>query len=420
MTDIVEYDFPANDLGLEDDTNLPEIDETGGRALATVRRIISLDPIPGADKIEVATVDGWEVVVAKEVGHKVGDLVVYFEIDSLLPIREEFEFLRERCYVKNSLHGEGFRLRTIKLRKQISQGMILPLEKYSMERGEDEDYVEYFIKLGTSNPEWSVEQAFGGTKWYGSSEEYFARDKDTEISLIFAKEGDDVTKLLGVKKYEKILATNLAGIARGNFPSFIPKTDEDRIQNRYRKIENLINDGEIPDEWEQTIKLDGTSFTAYLKDDVFGVCSRNLDLKETEENLYWQVARKYKIEEILRGQNRNLAIQGEIVGPGIQSSYEKFTENELFVFNVYDIEQGAYLSAHDRRSICERYSLNSAPVLPEVKFKDFADVKAILAHAEGRSIKQDVREGVVWKNKGNPYISFKAISQKYLLNETHD
>ena len=385
------YDFPANDLGLEDDNDLPEIDETGGRALATVRRIISLAPIEGADRIEVATVDGWEVVVAKEVGHKVGDLVVYFEIDSLLPIREEFEFLRERCYVKNSLHGEGFRLRTIKLRKQISQGMILPLAKYSRERGEGEDFTEYFV-----------------------------RDKDNDISFTLVKEGDDVTKLLGVKKYEKILAANLAGVARGNFPSFIPKTDEDRIQNRYRKIENLINDGEIPDEWEQTIKLDGTSFTAYLKDDVFGVCSRNLDLKETEENLYWQVARKYKIEEILRGQNRNLAIQGEIVGPGIQSSYEKFTENELFVFNVYDIEQGAYLSAHDRRSICERYSLNSAPVLPEVKFKDFADVKAILAHAEGRSIKQDVREGVVWKNKGNPYISFKAISQKYLLNETHD
>lgn len=348
-----------------------EEDVTGGRALATIRRIAAINPIEGADKIEVVTVDGWDIVVAKDVGYTVGQLVVYFEIDSLLPVIPAFEFLRERCYIKNSMHGEGFRLRTIKLRKQISQGLVLP------------------------------------------TDHFFYQDQEVV-------EGDDVTKLIGVKKYEKVLAANLAGVAKGNFPSFIPKTDEDRIQNRYGKLSYQIDNGDVIDEWEQTIKLDGTSFTAYVHEDVFGVCSRNLDLTETESNIYWQVARKYNLEVILRELGGNLAIQGEIVGPGIQSSYERFDELTLFVFNMYDTDTKEYLTPRLRRTLCEQEGLLAVPVLPKVKFKDFENVKGILAHAEGPSVKQPVREGVVWKNVNDPSISFKAISQKFLLSETHD
>jgi RNA ligase (TIGR02306 family) len=97
------------------------------RKLATIRKITDITPIEGADKIELATVGGWKVVVAKDAGHKVGDLVVYCEIDSFLPIRDEFEFLRKSSYKKMSDGTEGFRLKTSKLRGQISNGLILPL-----------------------------------------------------------------------------------------------------------------------------------------------------------------------------------------------------------------------------------------------------------------------------------------------------
>lgn len=96
------------------------------RKLASIRRISDIQPIEGADMIELAIVDGWKVVVAKNVGHKVGDMVVYCEIDSFLPIREEFEFLRKSSFKKMG-DQEGFRLRTSKLRGQISNGLILPL-----------------------------------------------------------------------------------------------------------------------------------------------------------------------------------------------------------------------------------------------------------------------------------------------------
>jgi RNA ligase (TIGR02306 family) len=95
------------------------------RKLATIRKIKDIVPIEGADAIELALVDGWQVVVAKNVGHKVGDKVVYCEIDSFLPIKEEFEFLRKSSYKKMG-DQEGFRLKTIKLKNTLSQGLILP------------------------------------------------------------------------------------------------------------------------------------------------------------------------------------------------------------------------------------------------------------------------------------------------------
>lgn len=147
------------------------------RKLASVRKISELRQIEGADNIELAIVDGWQVVVAKNVEHKVGDFIVYCEIDSFLPIKEEFEFLRKSSYRKSS-EAEGFRLRTAKMRGQISQGLILPISV-----------------LGS------------------------------EISL---EEGMDVTEMLGIVKYETPISPELSGLAKGMFPSFIPKTDEER------------------------------------------------------------------------------------------------------------------------------------------------------------------------------------------------
>src|SRR5574344_2940523 len=148
------------------------------RKLASVQIIRGIEPIEDADLIELAIINNWRVVVSKKDGYKLGEKVIYCEIDSFLPIREEFEFLRKSSY-KKILDQEGFRLKTIRLRGQISQGLILPL---SLLEG---DY----------------------------------------------NEGDDVTDLLGITKYEQPLDASLEGIAKGLFPSFIEKIDEERVQN---------------------------------------------------------------------------------------------------------------------------------------------------------------------------------------------
>lgn len=353
------------------------------RALATIRRINAIDLIEGADKIVVATVDGWKVVTAKDNGFKVDDLVIYFEIDSLLPERPEFEFLRDRCFVKesNSINGAGFRLKTIKLRKQISQGLIMPVVH---------QYNDDLVAIETIE----------------------------DTVLIFA-EGEDVTEFLGVKKYERPVPANLAGKAKGNFPSFIPKTDAERIQNCYRTFEN---------EWkehlfEATVKLDGTSFTAYYRrhpdiiEGQFGVCSRNIDLVETEGNVYWEVARKYDIESKLRSLPFSAAIQGEIIGPGIQGNKEKVSENKLFVFNIWNIDEGRYLNADERNSICiYSFNLGQTPFIGNFLGSSFNSVQNFLDLANGPSYNPEVkREGVVFKSIDDPSVQFKAISNEWLL-----
>jgi RNA ligase (TIGR02306 family) len=163
------------------------------RKLASIQAIKEILPIEGADAIELAVVNGWKVVVAKNVGHRAGDHVVYCEIDSFLPIREEFEFLRKSSYKKMG-DREGFRLRTIKLRGQVSQGLILPMS------------------------------IFGDFGWT-------------------AYEGLDVTEKLGIVKYEPPVPAELAGKVKGLFPSFLRRTDEERCLSEETLI--LTENGEM-------------------------------------------------------------------------------------------------------------------------------------------------------------------------------
>lgn len=353
------------------------------RKLASIRRISAIRPIEGADNIVCAVVDGWELVTQKSNGFKEGDLVVYFEIDSVLPEREEFEFLRDRCYVseKNSVNGAGFRLKTIKLRGQVSQGLILPLSSL------------YGALLGTND--------------------YY--------------EGMDLTEHLGVVKYEKPLPASLGGTAKGNFPSFIPKTDEERIQNCYKHLVNKWGSHR----WEVSMKLDGSSFTAYyrrspnLLHGEFGVCSRNLDLQETEGNAFWQVARKYDLESKMSKWGQSLAIQGELMGPGIQGNKENLNELKMFVFKIWDIDHQRYLNPEERYDMVEHFGLESVPIVEDlIKLQhengEMWSVQEILEFADGPSLNAKQREGLVFKSYHDPSVSFKAISNKWLLKGGDD
>ena len=382
----------------------PEVAQTE-RRLATIRRIKEIRPIEGADNIVCAVVDGWELVTQKSNGFKSGDLVVYFEIDSVLPEREEFEFLRDRCWVsaERSVNGAGFRLKTIKLRGQVSQGLILPI----------------YDLFADAFPEFTKE-TFDTENWV-----HFLLTQDG-LWLRIA-EGLDVTDVLGVVKFEKPLPANLAGVARGNFPTFIPKTDQERIQNCFKTFQIKWSDHY----WEETMKLDGSSFTAYFKKEggleingewkgQFGVCSRNLDLQETEGNSFWQAARKYNIESNLRSMGRSLAIQGELMGPGIQGNRENLTELKLFVFDIYDIDQRSYLGTDDRHEICRMLELDHVPILHVSRSLQDWSLQDLLDEAGGSSINHKIREGVVFKSRTDPNISFKVINNKFLLTGGDD
>lgn len=346
------------------------------RKLASIRRIKNIEPIEGADRIELATVDGWKVVVAKDVGHQEGDLVVYCEVDSFLPIEPQYEFLRKTSYKKMG-NKEGFRLKTIRLRGQVSQGLILPIS-----------VLEGKIDFGPS------------------------RDFNKHIESLI---GQDVSEILGIVKYDPPVPARLAGEVEGKFPAFISKTDQERVQN--------LSLDDIKGEWVITEKLDGTSFTCFKHEGEFGVCSRNLQLKENEDNTYWKMAKKYNLKEFCP---EGYALQGEIIGPGIQKNRYGLNECKLFLFDMYDIEKSSYVpfwnlitavSSHKYKYNLEEF-LKIVPVLDDVTLNSHS-IDDILEMAEGKSTlnSNTEREGLVFKNKFDPNQSFKAISNKFLLKE---
>ena len=330
------------------------------RKMATIRKIDTILPIDGADAIECAVIGGWKVVVKKG-EFSVGDLAVYCEIDSWIPT-ELAPFLSKGKEPREFEGIKGERLRTVKLRGQLSQGLLLPL---------------------TSAGEFAL------------------------------NEGDDVSESLNIIKWERPMNAQLAGMARGNFPSLIPKTDQERVQNLVKEIASA---GDM--DFEVTEKLEGSSMTCYLIDGVFGVCSRNLDLKETADNTFWQVARAEGIEEKMREQFglADYAIQGELIGPGIQGNIYKLSKPEFHVFDVYNIQYGQYLKPALRRAVVKRMGLNHVPVIWSTW--KLSEVDSILAQAEGRAwLNGDQeREGIVFKQVDGG-MSFKAISNKYLLGE---
>jgi RNA ligase (TIGR02306 family) len=343
------------------------------RKLASIKTIDKLEPIEGADRIELATIGGWKVVVAKDVGHQEGNKVVYCEIDSFLPIEPEFEFLRKSSYKKLIDGTEGFRLKTIRLRNQTSQGLIIPLE----------DAVNVMKR------------------------------KNGEVYYEMLELNKDVSDLLGIVKYEPPIPANLSGLVKGQFPSFIQKTDEERIQNLTKEYEEWKKSNH---QFYATEKLDGSSATFYIKDGEFGVCSRNLDLKETEDNTYWKVARELNIEEKLRGLNRNISIQGELIGEGIQKNPYKIKGHTVRFFNVFDIDKFEKVSKDEfLEIIVDKMELSTVP-FHTIDLSIIYDVEGLLKIAEGKSQlnKDTEREGIVIRSLDNK-ISFKVISNKFLL-----
>lgn len=372
------------------------------RSLARVVKIDSIHPIEGADRVEIAMVGGWQVVVQKDL-HQVGDAVMYFEVDSLLPTEHPaFASLTNlSSKLLFEINGKGYaRIKTAKIRKQLSQGFIVPLKD-----------------IGKSG--------------------YIL--------------GSDFTKELGVLKYEskEERGMNNAGTSEGvkgkatkAFPSFIPKTDQNRVQNIVPRYQQAQQAGEL---FEKTFKLDGSSMTAWINKGELGVASRNVsfqfgDKKRTFIELFkrWFKTKKWEpvipsdnnaftqmaknagligaLQEFYAHTGRSIAIQGEMVGPSIQKNFEGVDSNQFYIYDVFDIDEQKYLLPQERLDLIQEYGLIGVPSagvgiqLPE-------DFKDAILDADGDSgLNGKYREGFVYKSMERDF-SFKVISNRYLLKE---
>jgi RNA ligase (TIGR02306 family) len=327
------------------------------RKLATIQRIKSLEPIENADQIEKALVLGWNVVVKKG-DFKVNDFVVYCEIDSLLPNKPEFEFLKPR----------GMRIRTVRLRGQISQGICFPLS---------------------------------------------ILPKDLEIV-----EDMDCTDILNIEKYEPPIPACLRGTTKGRFPSFIPKTDETRVQVLEEVLER--HKGEICYISE---KVDGSSCTLYVKDNIFGVCSRNLELLEDDSNSFWKIVRELDIKNKLLSVGKNIAIQGELIGEGVQGNKLNLKGTTIKFFNAFDIDLYQYYSFNDFiELITNTLELETVPIITTNYVLENDINKIVNMSIIKSNICNNVwAEGIVIRpinEKQDPdlgRLSFKAINPEFLL-----
>ena len=346
------------------------------RKMASIRSIDNIEPITNADSIEVATVGGWKVVVKKG-EFKTNDLVVYLEIDSWVPTSlAPFLSKGKEPKVFNGVEGE--RLRTVKLRGQISQGFLLPIDCTTISDGEG--------------------------------------------NVISVSEGDDVTEFLGIQKWERPLPTQLQGQAKGYFPSFIRKTDQERCQNLQKNI--FVDWKDL--EWEISLKLDGSSLTGYYNNGETGICSRNLELMDNDENSgnsFIQTFNSSGLKDAIKSIGRNVAVQGEMMGEKIQGNRENLTGTILFIFDVFDIDNQQYMTPQDRLEFINLlfkngYTGDIAPILNSkttLHNIGISNITDLLSFADGESINNPVREGVVFKCVTNGDISFKAISNKFLL-----
>lgn len=348
--------------------------------LASAQSILSLNPIEGADNIETAKVLGWDVVVKKG-EFKVGDLVSYIQIDTIVPETEQFEFLRER----------SFRVRTIKLRKQISQGLIVPLPKGKWKEGDDLTDI-LGVKKYNKPEEKVVERKIPVRKtWFGRLWQRF------QFTVLF--------------KLFPSLKDKLYPPMRGDFPShIISRTDEERIQN----IPDVLGShrGKV---FVVSEKLDGSSVTVIRGNKGLRVCSRNFEIIDKRSD-YWAVALENKFDLHLNNISNlfcsaNIAVQGEYIGKPQGNKY-KLEKNEIRLFNIY--VDGKRLNQKKFYEVCSALQIPSCPFIAQLELN--FTMEEIIKYAEGKSKLNDKveREGLVFRCIEDN-LSFKVISNKFLL-----
>lgn len=361
------------------------------RKLARIVLIDDIIPHPNADMLEIAIIDGWQCVVKKgEFTPKMK--AIYVEVDAAVPLDSRaFEFLEGRNNV--TLDGKRYaRIKTIKLRKEISQGLVIPV-----------DYADGDV-------------------------------------------GVDVTEALGIVKYEKpeeAARNSLGGMGKVNtFPSFLRKTDQERVQNITRQYAAAVEAKEL---FEATYKLDGSSLTAYCNKGVLGVCSRNVGFTlgghkvsffnavknflktrkwvreiPADNNSFTQMAIEAGLDQAVTNiylhTGRSVALQGEMVGPAIQKNFEGVDKNSFFLYDIYDIDKQEYLLPEERQKMAAEFGIPHVPIWMHSMELPATVVDAITLADGPSGLNGKYREGLVFKSLTRDF-SFKVISNRYLIDE---
>ncbi len=342
------------------------------RKLASIQRVWKIEPIEGADRIELAHVLGWQCVVNKGTLAPM-DLGVYFEIDSFLPICPEFEFLRANSYKKTDIMGEGFKLRTMRFRGQISQGLLLPLSQFPQ------------IPEGVNV-------------------------------------GDDVTELLGVRKWEIEERATTGGTVIGLLPYDIPHTDETRVQAEPELIQAFAGL-----DYYISTKMDGSSHSIGIDENGFHVTGHNYEYRDDGHNSFYELVKERGYRETMEQLARacglkTLTIQGELCAPGIQQNRLRLIKPEWYVFTIR--EDGKRVGLKRMLTVCN--ALNMTPVPIEEVDTDlpskYPTVEALLARADGDYPTGGKKEGIVIRPTEPVFcplisapLSMKVVSNKYLL-----
>ena len=342
------------------------------RKLASIQTIRKIEPIGGADRIELAHVLGWQCVVNKG-QFQPGDKAVYFEIDSILPIREEFEFMRHSSYKKTDLMGEGFRLKTQKFRGQISQGLLLPVTQF---------------------PEIPA---------------------NIEIDA-------DVTEILHVRKWEIEEKVTTGGTIIGDLPYTIPHTDETRVQAEPELIQEFTGL-----EYYISTKMDGSSHSVGMDENGFHVTGHNFEYKDDGSSTFYNLVNergyKEKIQKFVKKNDLDtLVIQGELCAPGIQRNRLKLLKPEWYVFTIR--ENGKRVGLKRMLEICDELKMTTVPIeetgmdLPS----KYPTVEALLERADGEYPNGGKKEGIVIRPTEPVFstlisasLSMKVVNNKYLL-----
>lgn len=334
------------------------------RKLASIQEIEEVVPIDGADRIEKVRILGWWVVVQKEWGFKPGDRCIYYEIDSCLPDHPQYSFLGKGQKLKESVieNGKvirGWRLKTIRLRKQISQGLVLPLSEFP------------FLSTTTL--------------------------------------GYDLTADLQINKYDPPLPVCLSGDSKGFLPGIVHKTDENRIQGMPEMLEEYRGQ-----RFYRTVKIDGSSCTCLKYENELNVCGRTLNFIESEKNSMWNIANRYNLREKIPN---GFALQAECAGEGIQKNRHVLKGRDLYVFYVFDIEKSQYLKLDDMILFVKELGMKTVPIIDDDFILDHT-MDQILSLADGPCPFNPLvpREGIVYRlYDSTEKITFKTISNEYLL-----
>jgi hypothetical protein len=363
------------------------------RKLASIQKILSIEPIVDKQKIELSRLLGWAVIVGKD-EFKVGDLCVYCEPDTLLPEKPEFEFLRKRCFSKK--YG-GFRIRCMKMGGIYSQGIIFPLEilgnmQKKVKEGQD---VSEILGVKAYDPEELRGTPRKKTKFF-----WFRR------FLI----------RLGFKSFDK---------KAQRWPKFAIKSDETRLGAIPEILEHIKGEEIIISE-----KIDGQSMLAFHYNGKFGVCSRNVWLVKGrtggyDSGQYWEMAVKYDLEKKLKRLGRNIGIQGEIAGVGVQGNKLNLPDKRFYAYQIQDLDKGTFLNWDDFDVLCNILELTTVPYITLGVFDKTVDEWTKFSVRKSLINPEVWAEGIVVRTTKEKFVpslmtvknrcSFKVVNPEFIL-----